>query len=291
MSDAINIFQNKPEDFFCNDGVVLHNIALKPGISGLNVGYEESVWRYDEFAEYLIEWLPEFALKYSDVKKINYANARQFLKKAAKTVYQTDKYQNRGEFGELILHALIRCFFNSQPAISKIYYKTAANDTIKGFDAVHVVEHSDGLELWLGEAKFYKNIDQAISDVIGELRKHIQRNYLKDEFLLIEGKIDEQWHYAEQLKKLLSSRHSLDQLFTKISFPVLLTYESTVIKNHKAVSDEFIRKLKEEILSHYNKFKEQLSNDLIKIHLILLPLEYKQTLVNTLNSKLEGLQK
>ena len=34
-------------------------------------------------------------------------------------------------------------------AISKVFFKDSPNDTVKGFDAVHVVESLDGLELWL----------------------------------------------------------------------------------------------------------------------------------------------
>ncbi|MEN3029932.1 Hachiman antiphage defense system protein HamA [Chromobacterium amazonense] len=36
-------------------------------------------------------------------------------------------------------------------AISKIYFKDAVNNTVKGFDAVHVLATQNGLELWLGE--------------------------------------------------------------------------------------------------------------------------------------------
>lgn len=291
MFESINIYDNKPENFFVDDNIIVHNIAMRPEVSGLNVGYEATFWRYDEFADYLLEWLPEFALKYSDIIKINHANSRRFLKQAAKTVYQTDKYQKRGEFGELILHAIIRGLFNSQPAISKIYYKTAANDTVKGFDAVHIVEVGGKIELWLGEAKFYTDINRAINDVIAELLQHCKRDYLKEEFILVSGKIDDKWSYADQVKKMLSSRNSLDTLFSQICFPVLLTYESKTVCDNKLTTDEFKKSLADEIIRNYGIFKKKLSLEKPKIHLILLPLEYKQSLVNCLNAKLEGLQK
>ena len=291
MSNSTSIFANKPEDFFSEEDIIVHNITMHPGLSALNVGYEESSWRYDEFADYLLDWLPEFALKYSDILKMSHANSRSFLKRAAKTVYQTDKYKNRGEFGELILHALIRKLFNSQPAVSKIYYKTSANETVKGFDAVHIVEADESIELWLGEAKFYTDIDRAINDVITELRDHCKRNYLRDEFILVSGKIDDNWSYADKVKKMLSSRTSLDTIFSKICFPVLLTYESKTIGENKKITDEFKKRLKEEVIINYRNFKEKLSTDKIKVHLILLPLDCKQDLVDCLNAKLEGLQR
>ena len=45
------------------------------------------------------------------------------LAEAAKTVYTTEKYKKRGEFGELILHLILRDFFETVPLLSKIYFK------------------------------------------------------------------------------------------------------------------------------------------------------------------------
>ena len=148
-------------------------------------------------------------MKYSDLETVNSVTAAKMLNKAARIVYTTEKYGKRGEFGELLLHALVRQTFDSEPAISKIYYKTAANDTVKGFDAVHVVEQDGELELWLGEVKFHKNAKQAIRSVVDELRKHTQQDYLRAEFLLISGKIDPKWPHAGKIKNLLSDRRSL----------------------------------------------------------------------------------
>ena len=125
----------------------------------------------------------------------------RLIKKAAVTVYTTEKYKKRGEFGELLLHALIREVFNSQPAISKLYFKTSTNETVKGFDAVHVVANDDGLELWLGEVKFYEDIHQAIYAVIPELQSHTDGDWLRREFILIDSKIDPKWQHADALKK------------------------------------------------------------------------------------------
>lgn len=290
MADTVNIFDEKPEAFFQDEGIIVHNISCQPGLTGLNVGYEDSMWRYDEFADYILEWLLEFALKYSDIKKVNHANSKRFLKQAAKAVYQTEKYKKRGEFGELILHAIIRELFNSQPAISKLYYKTAPNDTVKGFDAVHIVEHEGELELWLGEAKFYTDIKEAINAVVQELDKHTQRDYLKEEFVLVSRKIDNDWAYAKQIKDMMSSRKSLDALFPRICFPVLLTYESNTVINNQSTTDEFKKSLINELNQNYQTFNSKLNGSKLRIHLILLPLCNKNTLVEHLNDKLKGLQ-
>src|SRR5688500_4132024 len=126
--------------------VRVHDAGIMPTLCGLCAGYERGEWRDKQLAEHLVEWLPEFALTASELKTIDGGNAVSLLRRAAQVVYQSAKFKNRGEFGELLLHAAVRQVHNSIPAISKIYYKTAVNDTVKGFDAVHVVESAGDLE-------------------------------------------------------------------------------------------------------------------------------------------------
>ena len=116
----------------------------------LCAGFERGEWRNDQLADHVMEWLPEFALNYSELNEIGHHNAIKIIKKAAKIVYQTEKYGSRGEFGEILLHIAIRQIYKTIPAITKVYYKSAVNETVKGFDAVHVVKAANGLELWIG---------------------------------------------------------------------------------------------------------------------------------------------
>jgi hypothetical protein len=141
----------------------------KEGVTGLCVGYESGEWRTDDFVDFIMEWLPEFALNSRERENLVHENAVATLRKAAKLIYKSKKFANRGEFGELFLHAAIRSVFNSTPAISKIFYKSSHNETVKGFDCVHVVGPLDDLELWIGEVKFYSDLKKAVYDVIPEL--------------------------------------------------------------------------------------------------------------------------
>lgn len=76
------------------------------------------------------------------------------------------------------------------PLISKIFFKDSPNDTVKGYDSVHVVEVPDGLDLWLGEVKFYDDAAGVARDVIKELHGHTRIDYLRTEFTAIWRKID-----------------------------------------------------------------------------------------------------
>lgn len=287
-----NLYKDTPEPFFsttCNGvGLVVHECDF----DGLNVGYEDGEWRYADFSEYLMEWIPEFALCASDYKKIEGKSARFFLRRAAQRVYQTKKTSNRGEIGEILLHALIRELYHSVPAISKIYFKTSSNDTVKGFDAVHIVSRDGDFELWLGEVKFYTDIHSAIRNVISELKKHTQTDYLRNEFVLIEDKIDDSWKDAEAFHQLLSQRKSLDEIFTNLRFPVLLTYESQTVQDATTITEAFINLLVSELQNHHLDFTNTLNRlcpRKLSVHLFLLPLANKTKLIEAFDKKLKGM--
>ncbi|MFA8631524.1 DUF1837 domain-containing protein, partial [Xanthomonas campestris pv. campestris] len=193
--------------------LVLHEIDGDRAISGLCAGYEGKRWRHSVLADFLMESLPDFCLTYSEYNEIGHESAVRMIRKAAKAVYNTDKFKSRGEFGELLLHVILKMTMGTLPAVSKIYYKDSVNDTVKGFDAVHVVPSKTGFELWLGEVKFYGNIGAAIRDVAAELDQHLEADYLRGEFVAILNKVDEHWPHAQQLMALLNERTSLDQVF------------------------------------------------------------------------------
>lgn len=277
----------QPESFL---EICVHHLDIDPGLTGASVGYELNSWRCNQFADHVLEWLPEFALSPSEVDALRGNNAVALIRKAARSIYTTDKYRRRGEFGELFLHILIRQAFNTIPAISKIYYKDSANDTIKGFDAVHVLYTGSELELWLGEAKFYENFHQAVADVIKELHAHTDSDYLRQEFALISNKIEDEWPQSEALKKLIHRNRSLDEIFARLCIPVLLTYNSPVVNFHQAVNDSYFSDLKEEFDKNYEIFREAGLPSSVRIHLFLLPLNKKTELVQALHERLVAWQ-
>ena len=283
----MSVFDQKPAPFF---DLLVHDVERIPGLTAGSAGYENKEWRNEALAEYLFEWLPEFALQYSDLEELNSTTARKLLKKAATTVYTTEKYQRRGEFGELLMHAILREVFDSQPAISKLYFKTSTNETVKGFDAVHVVENGDELELWLGEVKFQKDVSDAIRKVTKELEDHTDGNWLRKEFILIDSKIDHRWRHAQALRTLISERTSLDVIFKRTCIPVLLTYESAAVGAHTETCDMFKLAIEAELERVYQNFA---SNNLppVRIHLLLIPLSGKDALIDILHRKLEGQQR
>lgn len=284
-------------DYFLE--LVFHKIDKHGDDLALCAGYERGFWRSEQLAEHVMEWLPEFALNHSELSEIGHKNAVRMTKKAAKIVYQTQKYGSRGEFGEILLHIAIRQIYQTIPAVSKIYYKTAVNETVKGFDAVHVVKINDGLELWIGETKFYKDIYKAVYDVSKEIVDHLETDYLKSEFILIKNKIDPTWPEAESLQKLLSENVSLDKVFKRTCIPILLTYESDVVKKSCESDANYLTNIRAEITAEYLKMRKKLDTEYksrfktslpLTVHVILIPLMEKKALVCALDRRLKAMQ-
>lgn len=285
-----------PADFL---KLVFHEVSLFGDNLALCAGFERGKWRNDQLADHIIEWLPEFALNHSELNEIGHHNAIRMVKKAAKIVYQTEKYGSRGEFGEILLHIAIRQVYKTIPAVSKIYYKSSVNKTVEGFDAVHVIKKEDGLELWIGETKFYNEVNKAIYDVCIEIVNHLESNYLRSEFILIKNKIDPTWPEADSLKKLLEDNISLDVVFQRACIPVLLTYDSDTVQNSNENNQTYIDNIKKEISDAYKKMRARLKNEYearfnqtlpVTVHIILIPLKEKKALNSALNTRLKALQ-
>jgi len=270
--------------------IVVQEIDELPGLTGLCAGYELGEWRASALATHLMDSLPEFCLTYSEYQTLSIGTIVPLIREAAKRVYQTDKFHRRGEFGELLLHVVLRQVFGTVPAISKIYYKDAANDTVKGFDAVHVVASDVGLELWLGEVKFYHDVHAAVRDVVAELRKHTSVDYLRAEFIAIKSKVDDEWPHADRLRRLLDENVSLDQVFDSTCIPVLLTYDGPATARHIKHCEQYFAELCEELREIHEQLRASGLPEHLRVHLILLPLATKNRLLSALDEKLKAWQ-
>lgn len=270
--------------------------ADAPEVLGMCAGYDEKAWRAEDLARHLCKWIPEWALRYGEARDaLSSATAVEMLRRAALKVYTSAKYESRGEFGELMLHAVIRHEFDTEPAISKIYFKDSSNDVVKGFDCVHVSREEDGgLDLWLGEAKFYARRSSAISSAADDLREHLDRDYLRQEFTLVCDKVDADHPFHDEIKALLHEERPLGEIIQHLRLPVLLAYDSKMIRDHEEVCAELEEAFAKEGEVVRAKLLENLAGDppprIGTIELIVLPVDSKKDLLRMLDEGLKGLQ-
>jgi hypothetical protein len=207
-----------------------------------------------------------------------------------------DKSLERGEFGELILHLLLRDFHKTIPLLSKIYFKDAYGSTVHGFDAVHVEPIAK--TLWLGESKLYINPEKGLKALIQDIKTHFVRDYLRDEFNIISKKVklyeNSSFPEREYWLDLMHRNTKMIDLLNSVSIPLLCTYSS---ENFTKYDDEkcagFIKDYQKEIRKlkrYFDENNDHLLKSDLNIILLLFPVRSKNELVKGMHEKLYHLQ-
>ena len=254
-------------------------------------GFELSEWRCDGLADNLIEWIIDYALKSDELDTTNHTNSFNRLKEAASRVYTSEKYKCRGEIGEIVAHAICRVYFGTIPVAARVNYLSASNDPVKAFDLVHVrYLDEDKVELWLGEAKFFKDRSRAIKDAIESLGNHITKRFLKNEKLLLGPQVSSDIPHSDKIKKLLSAEESLDDLIGNAIFPVLIAANSHATAKHTSTNAQYTEDVKKELHALREKLVFSGLTQEIKLMLIYVPLADKAQLSTAFDTRLKGLQ-
>lgn len=253
-------------------------------------GFELQAWRCIPFAQHLIEWLPDYALAEEELRT-HHGNAYVKLREAAVRVYTSEKYKNRGEAGEILLHAICRDYFDTIPISPRVFYKSASNDVVKSFDLVHArFPDQNQFQLWLGESKLYDNPAKAIADAISSIKGHIAQGFLQNQKLILGPQIPKNTPRYQDILKLFKSQTSIDEFMKAAVFVVGIACNSKAAQAAQEANDPYIQAAISEL--------KQLTEELVKsglpaklrLLLIYVPLAAKQQLVEDFDKKLKGLQ-
>lgn len=277
----------------------------------------ERNYRIDELVDVLKNVLVEFAFGLHEGATTKNSEVANKLGDAARAIYKIDefkeakkkyidddseypddmpieeKFLKRGEFGELILHLILRDFCKTIPLISKIYFKDSFNCTVHGFDAVHICPKTKSL--WLGESKLYLDPKRGITQLAEDIKSHIKKDYLKEEFNIISKKIKgfDNIPEKETWIDLMSKNTKLETIINNINIPLICTYSSENFQSFNEEKKQFIENLNKEIgvLKKYfdGKNKHPLKGKLNLI-LILFPVRCKNELIKKMHQKLDLMQ-
>ncbi len=276
-----------------------------------------SYYRINPLIKLLIKAIPEFAMGCFGNSGVT-ANVEimDVVTEAAKAIYKIDvfqevrdiyiggkeiddsiddRYLRKGEFGELILHVLLRDFKNTIPLISKIYFRDSLGTAVHGFDAIHIQPETK--TLWLGESKIYKDGKAGIKALIQDIQEHIQANYMESEFAIVSRKvklftdIPERQYWLD----LMDKTTTLKQQLNHIVIPLLCTYES---ENFNKYDDENLQEFIEEYEKEVRELKKYFDDNNIhnlkgkmNIVLLLFPVQSKKDLVSKMHNNLSLLQR
>lgn len=255
-------------------------------------GFELKEWRVKKLSEHLINWLPHFALRPSEFEKIGTANAFKLLKEAAFRVFKKEASSRRGEIGELLLHIIAATEYRAHAFVSRLFYKMRTNDQITGFDSALVTydAETDEIELWLGEAKFYKDTKDAVGAALASLTGHLEQGFLEETKILIGPKIEPSTPGYEKLQWLFDDGNTLDEIISRIVVPVLVASDSAAASCYAGCDDTY-RKL---IIEEYAYVRGRLANSEIakrvRIVVIYVPLATKDALEAAFSAKIGAFQ-
>ncbi len=162
--------------------------------------YDDTITKiiYNNIVEYAIN---EYHINYNDI------STEQLRALATSVRYdeEANKTTKRrfGFFGEVLLYSILYSKFNSNVLISKGYfYSPLEKSESKGYDAYHIIQRNEKVELWLGEAKFYINYKKPIHDVISKLKTTMSEGYFKRNVLAIAKEYINISHGKEIVDKL-----------------------------------------------------------------------------------------
>lgn len=274
-----------------NSDLVLDERVSQATLRAYHVGFDQNKFRLQPLVDVIRGVIPEYALGYHQGNNIPFNEIVERLQDAAKTVYTTDKYKSRGEFGELILHLLLRDFCNSIPLISTIFFRDAPNVPAHGFDGVHITIEGDEKKLWLGESKLYKSGKGGIADLVNDITKHFNADYMRQQFNLITRKLPAETPEIDHWRTLMHKHQKLDLIFSSIVIPMVCTYNSDLFVTHTDESQQYIDDFQQECLALFDEFNNKKPNTNLEIILLLLPVPDKDELNQELDARLKAMQK
>ncbi|MEQ9111568.1 MAG: DUF1837 domain-containing protein [Rhodospirillaceae bacterium] len=255
-------------------------------------GFELGNWRVKKLSEHLINWLPHFALRSNEIEDIGLENPGDLIKQAAYRVFKESASKGRGEIGELLLHILAVTEYDARTFVARLFYKMRSNDQVTGFDSALVTysEESNEVELWLGEAKFYEDTQDAVKKALASLKGHLEEGFLEETKILIGPKIEPSSPGYDLLQWLFEDGNTLDELISRIVVPVLIASESVAASDYDGDNEKY----NELVIKEFDYISKRLGKSAIarevRVVAIYVPLVSKETLEAEFVKKLRVFQ-
>jgi hypothetical protein len=269
---------------------VIDEIISEATLKAYHVGFDSHKFRLKPLVDVICRVIPEFSFGYHEGLSVPHVEMYEKFQEAAEIIYQTDKFQKRGEFGELILHLLLRDFHDTIPLVSKIYFKDSHDMAVHGFDAVQITDDGITKKLWLGESKLYKNGKEGVAELVEDLKKHVEADFIRREFQLLYKKLPNQINEIEYWRDLMDKHTKLEDIFSSIVIPMVCTYSSDLFKNHKDATSAFFNDFNTECKGLHTYFEKLKMKTDLEIILLLLPVSDKDELNQSLHNRLKAFQ-
>lgn len=270
----------------------------------------------DDFTKAICNTIPEYVFAQYEDPNIPQNDMLDKLREAAHSIYKIKDFKlvkqwcvdndsqayeelqrsstaKRGEFGELLLHLILREFKHTIPLISKVYFKDSTGVPAHGFDAVHV--SNDEKIMWLGESKLYDDSKQGIKELISDLSSHVQTDYLNDQFAIIKKNLENNSiPNRDKWIDIIANCTKLGDKLNIINIPLLCTYTHDIYKRYSNMNLPEAVKYHElnvrELKKYFDKQNKIPLRNRVNIILMLFPVNDKNELVVNLHKRLWHMQ-
>jgi len=274
------------------------------------------LYQLDYLSRTIINTIPEYVFANYEDPEIPQTDSVDKLREAARSIYKIKDYDlmrrwylendqvaydklkdngstRRGEFGELLLHLLLRDFKGTIPLVSKVYFKDAAGVPAHGFDAVHITP--DDRILWLGESKFYTDSKRGIRELLADLSNHFKREYLEEQFLIIKKNLkNNSIPQRDEWIKTLNGSTKLSDRLQMINIPMLCTYPHDIYARFSDMNEADAISYHEtnvhELKSYFATQNTHPLKSQLNVILLLFPIRQKKELVTKLHERLWHMQ-
>ncbi len=250
--------------------------------------FERTAWRYKALADHLFDWLPDVALRPKEREALLYEPNKQ-LARASRRLFDTEDASKRGEVGEILLHAICRQEFDTTPFVARLFYKMRSNDSVTSVDVVHALLNPDSgkLELWLGEAKLYDDIQQARYAALKSVEPLWDPEFLTEMKALVGPKIEDGAPYAAELAWLFEEETSLDQIIDRIVVPICIAADFDPTKDSTSRTPEYISAVLQELEAARSYFSTRVPTE-IEFVVLMVPMDCKEKLEVAVNRKVQS---
>jgi len=263
--------KSRAKHLFC--AVTLSTIYNKFLKDSYHLSYESGLYRQADLIKIIRDTVIHFALTPQELAQIDAESLAKLQSRAWKRISNRPK-EKKGDYGELLLFLILQVFYPARKIITKVRLRSSLNDEIKGYDCAHFSIDNGEICLWLGEAKFHQDFSSAIFKAVESINDHISDKAIKDELTILESNNTEiEENDRILLEEYFNSGISLDKM--KFKIPILITFDSSIVGNHKDVCEAFTKDLHLELDGKYKIIDGKTINikSNIELHFILLPLQ------------------
>ncbi|KAB0483814.1 protein of unknown function [Pseudomonas reinekei] len=278
-------YKSKPDPFLVEFHTTTEDGLLR-SLSGFDVEYDFEEWRGHQLAEHLMQWLPEFCLRASEIANFQVHHTPMVLAKSINTLNNAAIPRDR-LIAELILHTILRSRENSEPIACKVFY--AVNGKLSEFGNAHIVQQTGQADqLWLGLSRMISTgtMDQTLKEICDVLDATISRAALTEEREVIIALREPHHHLptAEAFNKALHRNAPAQDMLNVMCFPILLAYDSEALSG--GYLSDYLTNLKAEVTLHYNALASTLPPKIkqVRVVVFLVPIESIHQLVQKFNT-------